>query len=413
MGGAGVSQIIGILASPIIAQIFSPSDYGAFSAFIAVTAIFSIIIAGTYEQVIVLAQRVKWAVNLVALSILLNISFSLLLTLIVAAAITIENLIIIDYEFPKIYIYAPVVILFTGLNAILIQWFLREKKYILISVGRLVQSLFVAIFQVGMGIFIANPIILTLGYAGGIILSATLMSCMFWRQIKPKIRLISLKSMRFVAIRYSNYPKYMILGQFANVLSSSLPIILIGLYYGAEIVGFYALAYKVLAAPATLIINAFGEVYKTESAAIYHQYGNCKSLFIKISQRLAIYSLIPTLIFFIYGKPIFSLIFGPDWEQAGEITSVLAVLFYFQSVSTPLATTVLLANMQKFDMWWQITRVILCSLALVGGYYYFENYSVSIILYVIILSTLYLIHFAMQAIVSFGYYSDPIKYQNN
>jgi O-antigen/teichoic acid export membrane protein len=194
----------------------------------------------------------------------------------------------------------------------------------------------------------------------------------------------------------------MILGQLSNTISSNLPVLLLGILYGASVAGLYALAQRVLAAPVNLILSAVSDVYKTSASPVYNLSGNCKNLFLKNSRLLAAYPLLPLLVIAILGESVFSILFGKDWGEAGEIASVVAIMVYFQCLSTPLASTVLLAGLQRYDLIWQILRTLLCVVGVIAGYYFYENYMVSIKLYVLALSILYVAHYVLQYYAACG-----------
>lgn len=401
--GAGSSQLILLFASPIIARIFSPTEYGSFGVFVAVASVLSAIAAGTYDQAIVLARQSKWAINLLALSVVLIIFSASFVLIILYIIFHFKNSSPISYEIDFIYIYLPAALFAGCFNSIMIQWFLRECDYRLISIARILQSVFTVGFQVGVPIlFAAKSDILVYGYILGLIVTSIFMGLNVIPIFYKNKYVVSVKSMTLVMMRFSDFPRYMVIGQFANVLSSSLPTILLGLLYGVEIAGFYALAQRVLSAPTMLLVNAFGELYKTESAKIYHLYGNCIDIFLKSARNLALYAAIPALVFFFFGEIIFLGVFGDNWRNAGSISSFLAILLYFQCISTPLATTILLGNLQRYDMWWQVARVFCCVGGIFGGYFFYESYFASIIIHSVFLSLLYIMHFLAQFQIASG-----------
>jgi O-antigen/teichoic acid export membrane protein len=407
--GAGASQLILLIASPLITRVFSPTEFGAFVVFAAVASTLSVIAAGTYEQAIVVARQSKWAANLLALSLILSIVFASLVLFIVITLIIFQKSSIVQIQIDAFYVYLPAALFAGCVNSIMIQWLLREGGYRLISIARIFQSLGVVALQLGLPVVIsAKSDVLVYGYIFGLLASAVILGFNSFKLTNYSAARISFKSLALVSMRFSDFPKFMIVGQFANVLSSSLLIVLMGILYGAEIAGFCSLAYRVLAAPTALLINAFGEVYKTESAKVYNISRNCRGLFLKSARSLAIYSAIPALVFLFFGETIFAAIFGEKWKGAGGISSILAVLIYFQCVSTPLASTVLLANLQRYDMWWQILRVLCCGGGIFLGYFY-ESYYASITIYVIALSLLYVLHFFIQFKVASGFLGSDEK----
>lgn len=74
--GTMFAQLIGVIVSPILARIFTPSDYGNYQVFNSIFYILVILVSLRYESAIVLPNDDSDAVNLLALSSLLSFIFS-------------------------------------------------------------------------------------------------------------------------------------------------------------------------------------------------------------------------------------------------------------------------------------------------------------------------------------------------
>ena len=402
VGGAGAAQFVSLIASPLITRIFSPSDFGAFGLCLAVVSICSVVVTATYDQAIIMAPRGTWAINLAALSLL--VALLAIISLSAIFAVTLEFSIFLPYKnIVSQYIYLiPPIIFITCLNSIMIQLFLRKKKFKYVSASRFMQASFVTIFQIASGLFFVSTFGLLGGYAAGLLLAVSFLVYFQIKRSALKLKLVSISSMLEVGKMYSKFPKYMILGQLSNTISSNLPVLLLGVLYGTSVAGLYALAQRLLAAPVSLILTAVSDVYKTSASPLYNLSGNCKNLFLKNSRLLATYPLLPLSVIVILGESVFSILFGKNWGEAGEIASVVAIMVYFQCLSTPMASTVLLAGLQRYDLIWQILRTLLCGVGVIAGYYFYEDYMVSIKLYVLALSILYVAHYVLQYYAACG-----------
>lgn len=402
VGGAGAAQFVSLIASPLITRIFSPSDFGMFGLCLAVVSICSVIVTATYDQAIIMAPRDSWAINLAALS--LSISLLAIISLSAIFAAMLQFSLFLPYKNTVLqYIFLmPPIVFMACLNSIMIQLFLRKKDFKYVSLSRFIQASFVVTFQVSSGLISASAFGLIAGYTVGLLVSASFLVYFQIKKYAPELKLVSISPMLEVGKKYSKFPKYMILGQLSNAISSNLPILLLGILYGTSVAGLYALAQRVLAAPVSLILTAVSDVYKSSASPLYNLSGNCKKLFLKNSRLLATYPLLPLSVIVILGAPIFSILFGKDWGEAGEIASVVAIMVYFQCLSTPLASTVLLAGLQRYDLIWQILRTLLCGLGMIVGYYFFESHMASIKLYVLALSVLYAAHYVLQYYAACG-----------
>ena len=61
-----------------------------------------------------------------------------------------------------------------------------------------------------------------------------------------------------------------------------------------------------------------------------------------------------SLMLFFLSPYVFSFVFGKEWQMAGDFTQILAVLFFFKFISSPLSYMFNIAEKQHLDMLWQI-----------------------------------------------------------
>ena len=66
-GGTGVAQLVGILSSPIVTRLYTPSDYGAYAVAASVLAVLVSVACIRYEGAIPLPASDVAAANVLAL----------------------------------------------------------------------------------------------------------------------------------------------------------------------------------------------------------------------------------------------------------------------------------------------------------------------------------------------------------
>lgn len=187
-----------------------------------------------------------------------------------------------------------------------------------------------------------------------------------------------------------------------------MPLLLLSIFFGAGVAGFYSLAQRVMAAPMSLVASAIGDVYRQKAADQYANNGECRDIFMTSLKRLALFALLPTLPVLLFGPWIFAFIFGDAWRAAGEMASILSVLVFFQTLSSPLSTTVLLAGKLRLDSLWQFTR-----LGAAGLVFYLcdqagADYKIAIVAHVCSFSFLYIVHSYFQYRAAQGFFKKNI-----
>jgi len=271
-------------------------------------------------------------------------------------------------------------------------WANRRMRYKGMAVSRVLQSSTGVAAQLIAGVSKLGPAGLILGQLFSQAISTIFLVINIPRKERDLIRKISIKRMMWVARKHIKYPKYMLPGQTMSVGATELPLLLLTVFFGAGIAGFYSLAQRVMAVPLSLVANAIGDVYRQKAAQQYASQGECRGLFNASIKRLALFALLPMLTIILVGPTLFAIVFGENWRSAGEIAVILSVLVFFQTVSSPLSSTVLLAGWLRLEFFWQFSRMLLAVVVFYVCHAIGAGYLTTISFHVAVFSILYIIH---------------------
>src|SRR6056297_1720284 len=83
MTGNGLSQVIAVLLTPVVARFFTPAEIGVYAFLLSIVMVFSNIASGRYEQAIVVAEDEIEVINLFALSLIILSVFNVFILLVV------------------------------------------------------------------------------------------------------------------------------------------------------------------------------------------------------------------------------------------------------------------------------------------------------------------------------------------
>lgn len=97
MTGTAMSQLIPIIASPLLTRIFSPENFGSFAFYLSIITIASTVVTGKYEQAIPLPKSNRSASYLTALS-LVNSCIITLILFVIAGIYTFNPLFFNNYS---------------------------------------------------------------------------------------------------------------------------------------------------------------------------------------------------------------------------------------------------------------------------------------------------------------------------
>jgi len=350
--GTASSQLILILAAPLLTRIYDPTAFGHYAYTTLVLSIFVVFSTGKYELGILLQDDDHSAGQVASLAILCS-----LLTTIIAAALG-AFYVAIDTSLPatlgiekseiiQILILSTLLIPLNAIQSVLLIWMNRKGTYRGISYTRFTQ----AVVMVCTQIFFAN---ITGGVLGLIIGTALALIISIIVQLtfitdKNKILSPNKNQLILMAKKHCNLPKHLISTDMISTLLSQAPVYFLGAFYSTAVVGYFSLAYRTLQAPMQMISSSVGEVFRKDATTIYQQQGECRLYFLKTATLLTCVASPILLIVAITAEDLFSFVFGETWRTAGEFSSILIVMFAIRFVANPLSFMFLITQNTKLD----------------------------------------------------------------
>jgi lipopolysaccharide exporter len=346
MSGTAVAQAIGFALTPLISRLFSPSDFGIFGSFNAVSGVIAAGVTLEYSQAIMLPKEKADALNLFLVSCLVT---SVIVLISLAACLLAPALLLNLMSTPSAWMLALLVLatLVNGLNNSCQAWCVRVKAFKQTSASQVIRSVSSNGTQIGFGFL--------KGGAAGLIVSSVLgdmlASLNLVRTLLPDLfalrRSIRWDRMRQLAKDYRDFPIYAASQNVINALSSGMPILLLTHFYGIVVAGAYAFGMRILGAPMGLILSALRQVLFQKAGETQHQGGNLAPLYVKITAGLFAMAFVPSLVLFIWAPQLFTWIFGSQWHTAGEFARFLALWMMFVFCNLPAVLFARLIRIQR------------------------------------------------------------------
>ena len=358
MSGTSIAQIIPAAVAPLLSRLYTPEDFGVLALFSALTAILSISATGKYELALVLPEDEKDSLTLAILAFFINLIFSFILFIIVVLftdgiAALLNNPGIADWLY-----LVPLVTFLMGLLNVLNYLNINYEKYGVIARANIYRSVTSAAGQAGIGFLQNGPAGLIIGkllsyISANIPLSAAFLNRKeLWKDIK-RIDFSRL------AKRYMRFPKFSLPGLFTNSVTQNINNFFISILYASQILGFYAMLYRVLGLPLGLVSGAFAQVFLKKTSENRKLEGNARRLFLRIFVRLFLLGLALFVPLYFVIEDLFVFVFGQAWQAAGTYAQILIPLFFARFVVTPLSTIVIAFEKQMENMIWQFAMLLI------------------------------------------------------
>lgn len=225
MSGSVSAQLVLLVASPILSRLFTPSDFGIFALFVAVSTIFGMISNGRYEIAILLPDKDEDGFQIFQLCLWLAIIFSLI-SLIIFWSIQqfewFQTSSIADYWY-----LLPFAIFLQGLIQAFTNLLNRHEQYLQISKSRLFGGIGLTVFSIGFGFFAFGPIGLILGKLIGQIVEFVVYALKYY-ELRPTLS--STNNWNFaeklnLAKKYSTFLKFSTLEGLFNTFFKQIPVL--------------------------------------------------------------------------------------------------------------------------------------------------------------------------------------------
>ncbi len=389
--GSAIAQIITIAISPLLTRLYTPGDFGLLALYLSLCSILSVFASGRYDISLIEPADESKARGLMFASIRLTIFFCLLIALALFVFKSQLSKLLGNQEIESWLIYIPITVFTMSCYSIFTYWLNRVKNFKAMNSSKIIYSVGVAGFSLGLAFTPLGPTGLIIGTIVGQMLSVSFQWHMYIRNERGLRRAEALKVMK----EFVRYPKFLIPSTLAGTVALESPIILFTRFFEPLVSGLFSFANRVTVTPMSFIGNSIGEVYRVRAAEHYQQHGECRRIFLSHVLFLVISGIIPWAILYFGGPKLFVFLFGAQWEVAGQLASILSFAVWFQLVSTPLSYTITLNHSQHLDLFLQLFRLLgTVGAILIGSLR--GDYILAVKLYTVIFCSYYFGHSLLQ-----------------
>lgn len=368
--GTAFTQIVSILAVPVMSRLYGADGVGIFSLALGTIAIIQVLATGRYEQAIFLEKNKYQIIALIKLCRIIAFLVSALTLLIGFTAWIINPNTDLFNNYTQVVVLSPILLYLMTSNQILLALCNRYEMYSDMSKSRLLVASASTLLLILFGLVDNNPAWIIVAS----ILAYGLSNIIFWRKYNNNNVTYSLSKFGIgrimtTAKRHKKFPLYALPADLINVISYNAPLYFLGVFFGAAVVGNYSLAHRVLNAPVGLITSSFSEVFKAEfvksNDSDHHVRVFKKSLYLLTSIGGVYFVAV-----LIFGEVIISKLLGEGWQLAGNYANIMILMYALKLVVSPLSSVIFLKGKIKYDLQLHIIMIVLITTALsVGGYF--------------------------------------------
>lgn len=394
--GSMLGQVIGFVGSMIMTRIYTASEIGIMTTVVSFSGIFAPVINGRFDFALVKERRDKYIFALVKLSIYIGVVLSLFISL-------------------GSFIY------FTGLDGF-ISPFVSVVFVFFILVIQVFSNVFKS-YNNNIGDFkTMTSVIVMRRFAEEV--SMTVFGLLGWKAIgllvsrvigqyfgmKREIKNIKKKFINILSVQrkdmveaYNIHKRqlyYSAPAALMNAGSYSLISLVIGKFFGLEVLGVYAISFAVLGLPLSVISGNVSKVYFSEASKEYAKKGVFNESTNKTLIFLILFGIILFFVMYYLFPMIVPFIYGDKYEMSGFMIRILSPMFAIRFVSSAINTGLVVCNKQNFELIIQLLFMISVALLAILCNYRFLSITTFLLGVSVSYSIVYLIN-----LISICYFS--------
>lgn len=315
--------VIQIATTAILARILSPNEFGV----IAVVMVFVIFFGLLTEMGIGPAIIQRQDLDVADISIIFNFTFAIGFIFSILFYLT-ANWIAIFYN-DQIYItivhYLSIVVLFSTLSIVPRAMLVKNKMFDTLAKINISINLFASV----IAIFLAH-----IGFSYYAILIRAIFSSIFifitmffvsGLKINKTLRLDVLK-------KIYKFAMYQFAFNFINYFTRNLDNLLIGKYFGTQLLGLYDKAYTLMLLPVNNLTHVLTPVLQTSLAKYQDDYVFVYDTYLKLVKILALLGVPISVIFYFNAYELIYLFFGEQWLGVVSVFKILSVSIWIQVI---------------------------------------------------------------------------------
>jgi O-antigen/teichoic acid export membrane protein len=370
--GTLMGQALVVISSPLLTRLFTPEEFGVFAVFAAIVGIAATLSGLRYEFAVPLASNDEDAAALVAVVVLTSGFLAAILAVFVwligdwlAGRLNVA-------ELAHWFWLLPPALLIWGVGTALSYWSVRRHTYGVNALNRTVQLGTQTTGQLVMGVVGWGAPGLIVGYLCGY---ATRLGHFLVRLPRSDRQLLAAwqwSRLKAVAREHWRYPAFTLPSSLLARFLQLGPAIIIAAMFGPAMAGFYAVAQRVVGLPIRMLGEAasqvfLGELRGLERPALRHLFLRTLALF----GGLALVAMLPLLFF---APPLFRLLLGDGWDEAGIFVQLLTPLYIARFIDVPISQ--LLNALNRHQLHFFLTLLNTAALIITFSAAFFLSFSI-------------------------------------
>ena len=384
-GGKTVIFIIGFIAVPIIARVYSPSAYGTYALYNSIVMNLAILVSLKIPASFVVIQDEARFHSVIRGLIAFIICSFIFISIIFFFAdncffSSIENKSLVGFW----YLIA-VGVLLNVLTDVMGSWNVREKAFKKSTSVAISETLGTKIGSLVIGfVFGGINIGLILGEFIGKILHLGIQLPLF---VKKRLHYLipnfSIDNFKWLLKEYREYPLYLLPSTWLGQVSTSMIIIYFSAIFDADLVGSYSMATGLISIPIMLVAYASQPVLTQKIVQLSMDKKSIKEPVQKFTSGVLMLSFPVLIVGSLFGEWSIQLFLGENWMLSAKIVSWMIPLVGIQLLVMPMKGVLIGLKKNKEILYCDIMRIIFLIFILATAFMINADYTTIVKLFIV------------------------------
>lgn len=371
--------LVGIVKISVLARFLDAADFGLMALVTFVLGFMNLFMDIGLTSAILHKQEISE--NEYASLYWINIVFSLILFVLISLA---SSFIGAFYNEPELVVLIPIMAISIMLSALGRQFKTIEQKqlnfkYIAFTdISGAIVGLAVGVFTAikGFGVYaLVYAALVQYGISNGIYFVNGLRA----RGLILRFKYLETKPFLKIGI-------YQVGGQVVNYFNRDLDILLIGKFFGSEILGGYSLAKQLVQRPMQILNPIISKVASPVLAIIQKDKLQLKIKFLSFLNVVATINFVAYGILAILAYPIIFLLYGKDFLDITLLVQILSIYMFLRSVGNPVGSLVTATGRTNLEFYWNLLVLLVTPIVIYfGALYSIEMVAISLLIASLIL----------------------------
>lgn len=359
--GTAAAQAITAGTMPIVTRLYTPTQIGVISLFLAFFTFWSPALSLRYEYALLNAQDDAESHVINRLAVLCVVGTSLLAMPMLAV---LHGTGALGFGLLPWWASIAVVPIMYGYGQFMVcrSWGLRAGVVREITKSTMARAAANAVTRIGMGLLGGGvPGLFVAELAGAWGSAAALYRGVHRHFASSRPAAISWNMLKAAMMKYVKFPAFETPSTFVNQLALALPVPMIASLYGPAAAGWFGLARSLVGIPNAQIGSAVADVFQMElaRALVDGDLIVARRLFYQLLRKLALYGLAPLIGVVVFAPIFMPLVFGSAWSQAGRAAAIIAPWLYASLIVSSLSRVLSVLQAQEYKLIYDLIAVLL------------------------------------------------------